>query len=294
MRVFAVATRCRHVEMSKSLARFAIEAAQSVMGIGARFFAIIAADTQGFVDQQHIGRLAEAVRDHEPRRFGVQVDDRSETFLLCRDEIVDLLSRGHRCLQPRHDIGLIGEQRVKGRAVDLDDFGLDRRAHRRRTDAAVDHRHFADERPHRDIEQEFRFTADSFIDRATARPDHEQVGPRFAFGDQRLTRLELARRQVGDNAGQIGRGEAGAEHLKQLALGHHAVDYRSGSGDLRHQLERRCALQFDEDAILDRSHHRAAPLARDQPDLAEELTRGDEDVARRIAGVDLDRHRPAR
>jgi hypothetical protein len=44
------------------------------VAVGAGLFAIVAADAQRLVDQQHVGRLADAVVDQELRGFGIEID----------------------------------------------------------------------------------------------------------------------------------------------------------------------------------------------------------------------------
>src|SRR3546814_8447425 len=59
MRMLAVAAACRHMQMREGLARLAVEPRQPFVAVGARLFAIVAADAQIFVDQERIGRSEE-------------------------------------------------------------------------------------------------------------------------------------------------------------------------------------------------------------------------------------------
>src|SRR3546814_14241669 len=71
--MFAVAATRRHVQMREGLARLAVEPRQPLMAVGARLFAIVAADAQILVDQQRVGRLAQPLlhdERSEERRVG--------------------------------------------------------------------------------------------------------------------------------------------------------------------------------------------------------------------------------
>src|SRR3546814_19244786 len=59
VRMFAVAATRRHVPMREGLARLAVEPRKPLMAVGARLFAIVAADAQILVDQPRVGRLAQ-------------------------------------------------------------------------------------------------------------------------------------------------------------------------------------------------------------------------------------------
>src|SRR3546814_10726828 len=72
--MLAVATACRHVQMREGLARLAVEARQALMAVGARLFAIVAADAQIFVDQQRVGRLAQPFLHNEARGVRIKID----------------------------------------------------------------------------------------------------------------------------------------------------------------------------------------------------------------------------
>ena len=65
------------------------------MAVGAGLLAIVAADAQLLVDQQHVGRLADAVVDEEAGDRRIQVDDAAEAVLVVLDEGVELLARRH-------------------------------------------------------------------------------------------------------------------------------------------------------------------------------------------------------
>jgi hypothetical protein len=61
------------------------------VAVGAGLLAIVAADAQLLVDDQHVGRFADAVVDQKARDRRIHVDGATEPFLLGLDELVDLL-----------------------------------------------------------------------------------------------------------------------------------------------------------------------------------------------------------
>src|SRR5262249_5270605 len=69
VRMLAVPARGRHVDLRVGWSRFAIETRRTLVHVGAGFLAVVAADAQALVDQQHVGRLADALL-HEITRDG--------------------------------------------------------------------------------------------------------------------------------------------------------------------------------------------------------------------------------
>ena len=67
MRMLAVAARGRHVQVGIGAPSLAVEPGQAVVAVGAGLFAVVAADAQVLVDQQHVGGFADAVVDEELR-----------------------------------------------------------------------------------------------------------------------------------------------------------------------------------------------------------------------------------
>ncbi len=65
VRVLAVAARGRHVDLRERRAGLAVEPRGAVVRVGAGLLAVVAADAQGLVDQQHVGRLADALLHQE-------------------------------------------------------------------------------------------------------------------------------------------------------------------------------------------------------------------------------------
>ena len=90
-----MATAGWYVKMRIGAPGLAIEPRQPVMAIRASLFAIVAADAQIFVDQQHICRFADTVLDKERRNRAVHIDNARKTVLLRFDEIVDVFARFH-------------------------------------------------------------------------------------------------------------------------------------------------------------------------------------------------------
>ena len=60
-----MATTGRHMDRRICRSRLAIEPRGAAVSFGARFFAIVAAHTQGFVNQQDVGRFANPLSDQE-------------------------------------------------------------------------------------------------------------------------------------------------------------------------------------------------------------------------------------
>ena len=61
VRMLAVAARRRHVQLRVRRAGLAVQARGAVVRVGAGLLAVVAADAQALVDQQHVGRLADAL-----------------------------------------------------------------------------------------------------------------------------------------------------------------------------------------------------------------------------------------
>ena len=66
-----------------------------IVAVGAGLLAVVATDAERLVDQQHVGRFADAVVDQELRRLGIHVDRAAEAVLAIFDELVDLTPAGH-------------------------------------------------------------------------------------------------------------------------------------------------------------------------------------------------------
>ena len=95
------------------------------MGLSTGFFAIIATDTEGFVDQKYIGCFANTLAykklDNAARfRCGFHPDLFDDAFLKL---VLEFLAQ----------IRSLIEQLPEGVTIELDDVGRDRRLHRRRT-----------------------------------------------------------------------------------------------------------------------------------------------------------------
>ena len=144
VRMLAMPAAGRHVEVGVGPAGLAVEARQALMGVGAGALAIVAADAELLVDEQHVGRLADAVLDQEAGDRAVHVDDAAEAVLARLDIVGELLARRHVLLEPAEQIGLAPEQAAERLAVEPDHLRLDRGADRRGAAAAVDQRHLAD------------------------------------------------------------------------------------------------------------------------------------------------------
>jgi len=92
------------------------------MAVGTGLFAIVAADTQILVDQQHVGRFADPVVDQELRRFGVHVDRACETVFAAFDEGVDFAAAGHVCQRAFAQSGVAIQQGHEARAWQANDL----------------------------------------------------------------------------------------------------------------------------------------------------------------------------
>ena len=150
----------RDVDVRVGAPRLAVEPRQPVMAVGARFLAIVAADAELLVDQQHVGRFADAVVDQEVGDRRIHVDRARKLALARLDMRVDLLPRRHVRARPGGERGIAREQPREGIAVELDQLGFDRGAHRRDARAAVDQRHLAEIATRGQIVEEDRFSAD--------------------------------------------------------------------------------------------------------------------------------------
>src|SRR5690606_27091620 len=160
VRVLAVSARGRHVQVGVSPPGLAVEPAEPVVAVGAGFLAVVAADAQGLVDQQHVGRLADAVVDEELRGFRIVVDRAAEAVLAALDELGHRAPPGHvgqrLVAQPRLRL----EQRDERLAGETHDFAADRRLDRRGALRAVDRGHLAEVGARRQVREEHRLTAD--------------------------------------------------------------------------------------------------------------------------------------
>ncbi len=174
------------MEMGEGAPGLAIEPGEALMAVGAGALAIVAADAKLLVDQEDVGGLANPFRDQEAGDRGIHFDDPAEAILARLDETGELLARRHFVLHPREQGGLGGEQFLERIAVQLDHFGLDRRAHRGGAPATVDQRHLAEIGARRQIAQENRLAADILLDRHRALADQEDVIAFLVLGDDRL------------------------------------------------------------------------------------------------------------
>ena len=75
VRMFAVATTRRHVHVRERGAGFAAQTRIAAVRFGAGFLAVVAADAQLLVDEQHVGGLAKPLADEKGRLFRVEIDD---------------------------------------------------------------------------------------------------------------------------------------------------------------------------------------------------------------------------
>ena len=271
--------------------RLAIEPGEPFVAVGARLFAIVAADAQILVDQQHVGRFADAVVDEEFGGFRIHVDDGRETMLAALDEGVDVLPRGHVAPRAFEQSGLGRHQPREGIAVEPDHLRPDRRANGGGARRPRDQRHFPDIAARGEIGEEDILPPDLLLDDHRSDADDIDVVAGIAFVEDRLARLH--RQDLGgiEHFGDIGRIEPRAEHLEQLPLGRDARDRALGRRVGRHEFQRRGARHLDHDRRLAGADRRAAPPAGDQPDLAEDRPLVDRHLD---AGRDLDQRPPAR
>ena len=201
------------------------------MAVGAGLLAIVAADAQILVDQQHIGGLADAVVDEKIGDPRIHVDHAGETVLLRFDKGVDILPRGHFLLRLAHQVGMGVEHLLERVAIDLDDLGLDRGLDRCGAIAARDQRHFADIGARRQIGKEHRLAADLLLDDHRSDPDDVDVVALAAFLDNRFAGPDIDDLAGLDDLGNILPGQAGPEHLQQLPFGRYLGDPAFGRRD---------------------------------------------------------------
>ncbi len=114
------------------------------MAVGAGLFAIVAADAQLLIDQQHIGRLTDAVVDQELCGLGIEIDCAGKAVLLPFNKGVGGAARGHVGHGPLTQLGIALQQFEEAFARQADHFGLDRGLDRGGAGAPVDHRHFTE------------------------------------------------------------------------------------------------------------------------------------------------------
>ncbi len=163
----------------------AIEAGEAVVAVGAGLFAIVAADAQVLVDQQHVGRLADAVLDEEARGFRIKVDRAGEIMLAALDEGVDLVADLHVGAQLVEQPRLGAQQPGERLALEPDHLGLDRGLDRRGALAPRDQRHLADIGAGGEIVRNTGPPADALLDDHAPHADHEDVLAFLALGEDR-------------------------------------------------------------------------------------------------------------
>ena len=262
------------------------------MAVGAGLFTIVAADTEVFVDQQHIGGFADAVVDEEIGDPRIHVNDARKTVFFRLDKSVDILARGHFRLCLAHQFGMRIEHFLERIAVDPDDFGLDRGLDRRGAIAAGDQRHFTDIGTSRQIGEEDRLATDLLLNHH--RPDANDINV-IALGtflDNRFASPDIDDLAGLDDLGNIFLGQAGTEHLQQLSFSGNPGYGAFCCGDRCLQLERSGTRDFNHDNILGRIDRRTAPPSRDQTDFTEYRPLFDRDRDRGIISIDFNRDRP--
>ncbi len=267
--MLAVAAARRHVQMRKGLARLAVEPRQAFVAVGARLFAIVAADAQILVDQERVGRLAEPFLHDEARGVRIKVHRARIARLARFDEAVHLRAFGDRRLGRLAHLRPRGEHLAEAFTGELDqlcaDRGLDRGIARR----SAQHAHFAEEAACRKIAEEDRLPADILLDHHRPRTDYIDVVALLALGQHDFARGNALDFGGVDDGAQIVDGQPALEDLEQLAFERDTIDRALRPRNRRHQLQRRGARHLDEDAVSTRPDRRAAFAARDQPDLAE-------------------------
>ena len=160
MGVLAVATTRRHVKMGESPPRFPIKTRDAIMAISAGFFAIVAANTEILIDQQHVSGFADAIIDQEVGNRRIHVDHSSEAVLFGFDKGGEILALAHRRLGPRKQLRLGFKQPLKGSAFQLDHLGLDRGTHGLLPDAIVEQFQLTNIVAGRHVGQKDGFSAD--------------------------------------------------------------------------------------------------------------------------------------
>src|SRR5690606_9247644 len=132
------------------------------------------------------------------------------------------------------------------------------------------HAHFAEEAARGKIAEEDRLAADILLDHHRSRADDIDVVALLALGQYHLARGHAFDLGGVDDGTKVLHRQSALEDLEQLPFERDAVDRAFGAWHRCHQLERRRARHFDEDAVRTRADRRTALAARDQPDLAED------------------------
>src|SRR4051794_12554601 len=102
--------------MGKGLARLAVESGEALVAVGAGALAIVTADAELLVDEEDVGRLADAVLDQKAGHARVIFDRAREARFLGLDEIVDGLAARHVLLGLGEQSRFALEQAAEGEA----------------------------------------------------------------------------------------------------------------------------------------------------------------------------------
>ncbi len=268
------------MQVFESGAGLAIEARHAAVRIGAGFLALVAAHAQRFVDQQHIGGLADALRDQE-------ADDAAALRLLQRRDVARqaaLVALFDALLHLRH----ARQQGLERLALDADGFAGHRGDGGGRARQVADQGHFADVLAGGYIGQHHVAIVHVARDGHRALADQVQAVARLAFAEQGFTRLEGhyrgARHQLGHRRRRrIGR-DVGENGAAQEGFVDHPLHRRHRVDQLVH----RAARRFHQHAGMAGAHRGGAAPSRDQAHLAEELAGAEGDDVRAVGRGKLD------
>src|SRR4029450_5771470 len=122
MRMLAMAARRRHMELRVRRPGLAVESRRALVRVRACLFAMFAADAKALVDQQHVGRLADALLQ--------EIADDVARFTLRFHLHVLANALEKVLLQARTELGIARDGLLEARAVQRDGFGRDRGSHR--------------------------------------------------------------------------------------------------------------------------------------------------------------------
>ena len=260
----------------------AVEARGAVVGFGTGLFAVVAADAQALVDQQHVGRLAEALLHQEGHDVaGLRLGGEARVL---REA---LAYQGLHLLAQRR---IAREQRIKAAGVETDRLGRDIGANGCASSRAAHQPHLADVIARSHIGGHDLAAADIARDGDRAATDQVQRVCLIALGENHLACLVVIDARARGHALEFFVRSAGSEG--SLDRTNHEVTINLVTHGVHHvdQLQDLAAWRFDQHAARARKHGRRAAPARQQAHFAKEMT-GTHRQAIRILIAQLDIHR---
>ena len=153
--------------------------------------------------------------------------------------------------------------------INLDHFRLDRCPNGCRTRAILQHRHFANIAPGREVGEKHWFSAHHLLNHHRTGPDHEDIDIGITLIDDRLTSLHVQDLGSLHNLDKIFRFQARTEHLQQLPLGRDIRHRPARSRHRRHQFQGCHARYLNRDQIVSGANSSTAAAPGYQSDFAE-------------------------